>query len=138
MCKSREVWRHLVCSGIHRNQGVCGYLGCGIRVGPDCTPHGGDGTGAFQVGRVWRGLETAMVVHVLWVPVAGATSENWLEGGVRDFVFNKFSVWLLGASVSFSLNWGQSEMSRLPGKSWLSNCRHSLILLPCLFQPPAS
>lgn len=36
------------------------------------------------------------------VPVAGATSENWLEGGVRDFVFNKFSVWLWGASVSLS------------------------------------
>lgn len=73
------------------------------------------------------------------VPVAGATSENRLEGGARDFVFEKFSVWLWGASVSLSLNWGQSEMSRLPGKSfWLSNCRHSLILLPCLFQPSAS
>lgn len=30
-------------------------------------------------------------------------------------------------------------MARLPGKSfWLSNCRHSLILLPCILQPPAS
>lgn len=36
------------------------------------------------------------------VPVAGATSENLLEGGARDFVFDKFSVWLWGASVSLS------------------------------------
>lgn len=30
MCKGREVWRHLVCSGIHRNQDVCvGIWGVG-------------------------------------------------------------------------------------------------------------
>lgn len=45
-------------------------------------------------------------------------------------MFSKFSV-RLGVPQSPSLNWGQSEMARLPGKSfWLSNCRYSFILAP--------
>ena len=85
-----------------------------------------------------RGLETVMVVQVLWF--------RWLAQlqriGLKEEPEISYSISSqsgVGVPQSLSFNWGQSEMSRLPGKSfWLSNCRHSLILLPCLFQPPAS
>lgn len=85
-----------------------------------------------------RGLETVMVVHVFWFPWLAQLQRIGLKEE-PDISYSISSQSGFGVPQSLSLNWGQSEMSRLPGKSfWLSNCRHSLILLPCLFQPPAS
>lgn len=34
MYKGREVWKHLVCSGIcGESECMCGYMGCGVRWG---------------------------------------------------------------------------------------------------------
>ena len=78
---------------------MCGYLGCGIRWDLSVYHMEESGLDAFRWGGS-AGIGNRHGGPRALVPVAGATSENRLEGGARDFVFNKFSVWRWGASVS--------------------------------------
>lgn len=134
--KGRELWKHLACSGIYGNQGVCvGTWGVG-QGGPGCASRRRVGTESFQVGRGSGEGERSWCPCVV-VPVPVASWGEQLGGAGDDLIFDKFPIRLRGASVSPSLNWGESEMPRLPGKVLLA----VLILCPAgggKTFPPAS
>lgn len=104
MQRQRGV-EHLVCSGTCGNQGACvgmwgvGYSGAWLHT----LQRSGDWIPWGRVCGEGRHSRGSCVV----VPGLEASLGGQLEGGAGgDFIFHKFAVWLWGASVSPSLNWG--------------------------------